>query len=235
MDGRYPVRFPDRSHAGRALAARLASYAERADVVVLALPRGGVPVAYEVARALGAALDVLVVRKLGVPGRPELALGAIAGGDVRVLNRELLRQLRIEGAAIDRVVDEERRELARRERAYRDDRPPLDVRGRTVILVDDGLATGATMYAAVAALERQHAARVVVAVPVASREARDSLATVADEVVCLATPEPFFGVGAWYDDFGQTTDEEVRRLLRRASDSRAPRQPDSPAGARRPA
>lgn len=213
MDGR----FVDRRHAGRELARLLTSHAAGdGNVVVLALPRGGVPVAFEVARALDAPLDVLVVRKLGVPGHPELAMGAIAGGDVRVLNRDLLRRLRIEGAAIDRVVDEERRELARRERAYRGQRPPLDVRGRTVIVVDDGLATGATMHAAVAALERQHAARVVVAVPVASRDSLDSLAATADEVVSVLTPEPLYGVGEWYTDFRQTTDDEVRDFLTRA-------------------
>jgi putative phosphoribosyl transferase len=216
MDGRLANRFGSRAHGGRALAGRLARYAGRSDAIVLALPRGGVPVAYEVAVALDAPLDVLVARKLGVPGHPELAMGAIAGGDVRVLNRDLLRHLRVRGAAIDRVLDEERRELARREREYRGDRPPLDVRGRTAIVVDDGLATGATMYAAVTALEQQHAARVVVAVPVASREAAATLAPVADEVVTVMTPAPFHGVGAWYDDFGQTTDEEVRRLLLRA-------------------
>lgn len=232
MDGR----FVDRRHAGRELAGLLRSHAAAAgNVVVLALPRGGVPVAFEVARALGAPLDILVVRKLGVPGHPELAMGAIAGGDVRVLNRDLLRQLRIEGAAIDRVVDEERRELARRERAYRGQRPPLDVRGRTVIVVDDGLATGATMHAAVAALERQHAARVVVAVPVASRDALDSLAAAADEVVSVLIPEPLYGVGAWYADFRQTTDDEVRDLLARAHGAQPSSADGPPSAAPRPA
>lgn len=206
-------RFRDRRHAGRALAGRLARYAGRPDVVVLALPRGGVPVAYEVARALGAPLDILVVRKLGVPGHPELAMGAIAGGAVRVLNRAVLRQLRIEGVELDRAVEAERRELHRRERAYRGDRPVPEVAGRTVILVDDGLATGSTMLAAVTAVERQHAARVVVAAPVASREAQDAVAVAADEAVAVLVPQRLHGVGLWYEDFSQTSDDEVRRLL----------------------
>lgn len=211
-----PETFKDRFRAGASLVERLTHYADRDDVIVLALPRGGVPVAFEVARVLHVPLDVLVVRKLGVPGHPEVAMGAIAGGEVRVLNRELLHQLRIEGSAVDQVVEAERRELARRELAYRGLRAPLQIRGRTVIVVDDGLATGATMYAAVVALQRQHVARVVVAVPVASREASATLASAADELVSVMVPEPFFSVGHWYEHFAQTSDDEVRLLLERA-------------------
>ena len=208
--------FKNRYTAGASLATQLAHYADRDDVIVLALPRGGVPVGFEVARRLHAPLDVLVVRKLGVPGYPELAMGAIAGGEVRVLNRDLLRQLRIHDKAVDRVVEDERHELARRELAYRGPRPPLPLRGRTIILVDDGLATGATMYAAIVALQRQHVARIVVAVPVASREAYEALASAADEVVSVLTLEQFFGVGRWYENFEPTSDDEVRELLSRA-------------------
>jgi len=205
--------FPDRRQAGQSLAAHLLAYAGRPGLIVLALPRGGVPVAYEVALALGAPLDIAVVRKLGVPGHPELAMGAIAGGKVRVLNRELLRELRIEDAAIDRVVDVEREELRRRERVYRGERPSPNVAGKTVILVDDGLATGATMFAAVSAIERQHAAEVVVAAPVASRDAIAHLRASGVTAVAVITPEPFYGVSLWYEDFEQTTDDEVRELL----------------------
>jgi predicted phosphoribosyltransferase len=213
-----PDTFKNRYTAGATLAALLTQYADRDDVLVLALPRGGVPVGFEVARHLHAPLDVLVVRKLGVPGHPELAMGAIAGGEVRVLNRELLHQLRIQGSDVDRVVEQERNELARRELAYRGHRAPLQLRGRTIILVDDGLATGATMYAAIVALQRQHVARVVVAVPVASREAHEALSSAADEVVSVLTPELFFGVGRWYQNFDQTSDDEVRELIRRADE-----------------
>ena len=209
-------RFRDRDDAGQALAARLLHYAGRPDVIVLALPRGGVPVGYAVARALHAPLDVVIVRKLGVPGYPELAMGAIAGGKVCVLNRDLLRELRIEGEAIDRVIAEERQELRRREREYRGDRPAPHVAGKTVVLVDDGLATGATMFAAVTAIQRQHAAEVVVAAPVASREAAAELAAAGCVVVTVMTPESFVGVGGWYEDFSQTSDAEVRVLLEAA-------------------
>ena len=206
--------FPDRRQAGQSLAAHLfRQYGDRRDTIVLALPRGGVPVAYEVALALHAPLDIVVVRKLGVPGHPELAMGAIAGGKVRVLNRELLRELRIEDEAIDRVVEVEREELRRRERVYRGERPSPNVAGRTVILVDDGLATGATMAAAVAAVERQHAAQVVVAAPVASREAIAPFRSWGLDAVAVIMPEPFHGVSLWYDDFDQTSDTEVRTLL----------------------
>jgi len=197
------------------LAARMPEYAGRSDVLVLALPRGGVPVAFEVARALRAPLDVFLVRKLGVPGQEELAMGAIASGGVRVVNEAVVRHLDIAPEVLDAVAAREQEELERRERAYRDERPAPDVRGRTVILVDDGLATGSTMRAAALALRQKGPARVVVAVPVASREACEEFRGEVDDVVCAATPEPFMGVGRWYEDFSQTTDEEVRSLLAR--------------------
>ena len=205
--------FHDRADAGRQLLSRLGLYAGRGDVLVLGLPRGGIPIAYEVARGLGAPLDVFVVRKLGVPGQEELAMGAIATGGVRVVNHDVVDALAIPPAAIDRVAAEEGRELERRQRSYRDGRPEPVVAGRTVILVDDGLATGSTMRAAVAALRQLAPARVVVAVPVAARSTCDELRGEVDDVVCLATPEPFMAVGRFYDDFSQTTDEEVRELL----------------------
>jgi predicted phosphoribosyltransferase len=209
--------FPDRYEAGRRLAGRLAAYADRPDVLVLALPRGGVPVGYEVARALGAPLDVFVVRKLGVPGHEELAMGATASGGVCVLNADMVRALGIPSRAIEVVAARELQELRRRERAYRGDRPAPAVGGRTVILVDDGLATGSTMRAAVEAVRRLGPARVVVAAPVASPATCEEFRGVADECVCALTPEPFDAVGAWYDDFSQTTDEEVRELLARTA------------------
>jgi predicted phosphoribosyltransferase len=208
-----PQRFRDRTDAGRQLAEKLAAYANRGDVLVLALPRGGVPVAFEVARALGAPLEVFVVRKLGVPGHEELAMGAVATGGVRVLNDEIVRGLIIREDEVDAVVRRELQEVSRRERLYRGDRPPPDVDGRTVILVDDGLATGATMRAAVKALRGRQPARIVVAVPIASPDTCEALKAEADEVVCAMTPEPFFAVGHWYDDFTQTTDDEVRALF----------------------
>jgi putative phosphoribosyl transferase len=213
--------FRDRLDAGRQLAQKLMKYADRPDVLVLALPRGGVPVAFEVARALRAPLDIFLVRKLGLPGHEELAMGAISSGGVRVLNESLVRALRIPQAEIDAVAVEEQRELERREREYRDDRPAPDVRGRTVILVDDGLATGSTMRAAVAALRRQHPDRVVVAVPVGAGESCTDFAGEADEVICARTPDPFYAVGLWYGDFGQTSDEEVRDLLELAAEEHA--------------
>jgi putative phosphoribosyl transferase len=209
--------FRDRREAGRLLASRLAAYANRPDVLVLALPRGGVPVAFEVARALGAPLDVFVVRKLGVPGHEELAMGAIATGGVRVLNDQVVRALRIPEYVIEAVAGKERQELARRERLYRGDRPFPDVRGRTAILVDDGLATGTTMQAAVRALRQQQAARIVVAVPLAAPETCQELSEEVDDIVCAVTPEPFEAVGLWYEDFSQTTDEEVGDLLARSA------------------
>src|SRR5262249_55154815 len=201
------------TEAGQRLAGKLKKYAGRPDVLVLALPRGGVPVAFEVAQALHAPLDVFLVRKLGLPGHAELAIGAIATGGVRVLNEDLVRALQIPDEVIDAVAVEEQQELERRERTYRDDRPPPDVRGRIVILVDDGLATGSTMRAAVAALRRQRPARVVVAVPVGAAETCSELGAEADEAICARTPEPFHGVGVWYDDFSQPSHEAVPELL----------------------
>jgi predicted phosphoribosyltransferase len=209
-------RFRDRTEAGQFLAAKLGHYANRPDVIVLALPRGGVPVAYEVARALNVPLDVFIVRKLGVPGYEELAMGAVASGGLRVLNDQVVRALQIPDYVIDAVAAWEKQEIARREREYRGDRPPPDVRGRIVILVDDGLATGATMLAAVKALRQQQPARIVVAVPTAAAETCDALKTEVDEIICAVTPEPFYAVGFWYEDFAQTTDEEVRELLARS-------------------
>jgi len=206
-------RFRDRADAGRRLAERLSAYAGRDDVVVLALPRGGVPVAHEVARALGAPLDVFLVRKLGVPGHEELAMGAIASGGVRVLNHPVVESLGIPDDWIQSIAAKEAVELERREREYRGDRPPPELEGRTVILVDDGLATGSTMLAAVRAVRQERPARVVVAVPVAAPEVCQALRAEADEVVCPLTPDQLRSVGLWYDDFTQTTDEEVRRLL----------------------
>ena len=216
------MRFHNRMEAGQLLARRLLPYANRSDVLVLGLPRGGVPVAFEVARALRAPLDMLVVRKLGVPGQEELALGAIASGGSRVLNPEVVQGLDIPQWMIEDITAREQQELARRERRYRGNRPELDVRGRMVILVDDGLATGATMRAAIAALRQQHPARVVMAVPGAPPPVCRELRAVADEAICLLTPEPFLGVGRWYDDFAPTTDEEVRSLLDRAASSVGP-------------
>ena len=191
-------------------------YADRDDVLVLALPRGGVPVGFEVAQALRAPLDVFIVRKLGVPGHDELAMGAIATGGVRVLNDDVVISLELEPDVIDAVAAREGKELARRERLYRGARPAPDVHGRTVILVDDGLATGSTMRAAVAALRKQTPARIVVAVPVAAPETCEEFKAEVDEVVCAATPRMFNGVGRWYENFSQTTDEEVHELLAQA-------------------
>jgi len=205
--------FRDRKYAGRALAKRLALFAGRRDVTVLALPRGGTPVAYEVAKALHAPLDVLVVRKLGVPWNPEFAMGAIASGGERLIDDMLTRELGISTQDVEEVASNEAYELERRERVYRGGRPAPDLRGRTVILVDDGLATGSTMRVAVRAVRRQSPARVVVAAPVAAPEACELLRGEADEVVCAEMPDPFLGVGRWYLDFSQTSDEEVCRLL----------------------
>jgi putative phosphoribosyl transferase len=213
MDARPRRPFRNRTDAGRLLASKLMTYAGRPDVLVLALPRGGVPVAYEVASALDAPLDVFLVRKLGVPGHEELAMGAIASGGVRVLNEEVVRSLYIPPQIIDRVAEVEGHELGRRERLFRGDRPPPDLAGRTVILIDDGLATGSTMRAAAEAIRQQRPARLVVAVPVAATETCDDFRSEVDEIVCAFTPEPFHAVGLWYDDFTQTTDDEVRALL----------------------
>jgi predicted phosphoribosyltransferase len=213
--------FRDRTEAGQALARQLTSYAHRSDVLVLGLPRGGVPVAYAVARALHAPLDTLLVRKLGVPGQEELAMGAIASGGSRVLNEAVVQGLSIPEQVVEAVTSREQQELSRREHLYRGDRPGLKVQGHIVILVDDGLATGATMRAAITALREQRPAWVVVAVPVAPPAVYQALRAVADEVVCLLTPEPFFGVGRWYGDFSPITDEEVRGLLERATQTPA--------------
>jgi predicted phosphoribosyltransferase len=206
--------FADRREAGATLAQRLQAYKDRDDVVVLALPRGGVPVAFEVARALGAPLDVFVVRKLGLPGHRELAMGAIASGGVRILNDDVVQWYGIPTAAIDAVAREEQSELERRERLYRADLPPLDLRGRVVLLIDDGLATGSTMKAAVEAVRLHQPSRIVVAVPVGSPETCQEFSQAADEIVCARTPQPFSAVGQWYRDFSETSDDEVRRLLR---------------------
>jgi predicted phosphoribosyltransferase len=208
--------FANRREAGRILASLLMKYADRDDVLVLALPRGGVPVGFEVAQALRAPLDVFIVRKLGVPGHDELAMGAIATGGVRVLNDDVVISLELEPEVIDAVAAREEKELARRERIYRGARPAPDVRGRTVIVVDDGLATGSTMRAAVAALRKQGPARIVVAVPVAAPETCEEFRTEVDDAVCAATPRMFNGVGRWYEDFSQTTDDEVHELLAQA-------------------
>ena len=205
--------YPDRSAAGKILAGQLAHYARRPDVVVLALPRGGVPVAFEIADALGVPLDVFLVRKLGVPGYEELAMGAIATGGVRILNDTVIREMQIPAHLIEQATERERAELRRRESLYRGDRPAPELRGRTVILVDDGLATGSTMRAAVAAVRQHQPARVVVAVPVAAPETYAAFTSEVDEILSPFTPENFRAVGQWYADFPQTSDDEVRRLL----------------------
>ncbi len=215
--GLMRMQFRNRAQAGRLLAERLAPYANRHDVLVLGLPRGGVPVAFEVAQKLRAPLDVFVVRKLGLPGQEELAMGAIASGGIRVLNPAVVGALQIPERIIDRVAARERRELERRERLYRGDRPAPEVAGRTMILVDDGIATGSTMRAAIAALRRQKPARIVVAVPTAAPSTYEEFKTLADEIVALMTPEHFYAIGQWYEDFAQTTDEAVRHLLEQAS------------------
>jgi putative phosphoribosyl transferase len=209
--------FTDRRHAGRVLASRLTKYAGRDDVIVLALPRGGVPVAYEVASALTAPMDVFLVRKLGTPGHRELAMGAIASGGVRVVNEDVVRWYGISEAAIDRIAREEQEELERRERAYRDDRPAPDLTNKIVVLIDDGLATGSTMRAAVKAVRAHHPARVVIAVPVGAPQTCAELAVSADEVICARMPEPFSAVGQWYLNFEQTDDAEVRELLQKST------------------
>lgn len=208
--------FRDRAEGGKALADRLRRFAGT-DALVLALPRGGVPVAYEVARALGLPLDVLIVRKLGLPGHEEFAIGAIASGGIRVLNEAVLRRLGLTQKAVEAVAEREQAELERREREYRADRLPERIAGRTAIVVDDGLATGQSMLAAVRALRQQRPARIVVAVPVAAEDTCAALRGEADEVICPMTPEPFYAVGAWYEDFSQTSDDEVRALLAQAA------------------
>jgi predicted phosphoribosyltransferase len=209
------------------LAAYLARYAGRPNVLVLALPRGGVPVGFEIAQALGAPLDIFLVRKLGLPGHEEFAIGAIASGGVHFVNEETLREYGVSADQVDAVIAAEEQELERRERRYRGDRPFPNVEGRIVILVDDGLATGSTMRAAVTALRQERPAQIVVAVPTAPPETCDDLSGIVDEMVCLTTPDPFYAVGLWYDDFAQTTDDEVREFL-----ARAPMEPPNPAQAR---
>lgn len=225
-------RFPDRSAAGQMLADQMAVYRGEPDTLVLALPRGGVPVAYEVAKALHAPLDVFLVRKLGVPGHPELGMGAIASGGVRVLNQDVIRSVGVPPDAIERVAERESAELRRREQAYRGERAPLDVRNRTVILVDDGLATGATMRAAAQGIQRLGPKRVIVAVPVAAASTCAELAQDVDDVICAWTPEPFLAVGMWYEQFEQTSDAEVRDLLERAEREHA--SADAPRAGERP-
>lgn len=207
--------YRDRSEAGRHLATLLSMYEQRSDVLVLALPRGGVPVAYEIARTLHAPLDTFLVRKLGVPGQEELAMGAIASGGIRVINDDVVAHLHIPQHVIDRVTQEETQELERREKLYRDDLPPLTFANRTIILVDDGLATGASMRAAVLALKRQQPAHLAVAVPVAASITCLQLQEEVNHLICAQTPDPFYGVGYWYQDFTQTSDQEVRDLLAR--------------------
>ena len=209
--------FADRRHAGQVLARVLGKYAGHSDVVVLALPRGGVPVAYEVARRLDVPLDVFVVRKLGVPGCEEFAMGALASGGLIILNEDPIRELGISREDIVKAAQAESQELLRRERAYRGDRPPVDVSGKTAILIDDGLATGSTMRAAIQALRQRNPAKIVAAVPVAAPEACSEMSEEADDVICAITPQPFYAVGLWYQDFSQNTDEEVRALLEAAN------------------
>jgi predicted phosphoribosyltransferase len=219
--------FRDRTDAGKYLATKLLSYKDRQDVLVLALPRGGVPVAFEVAQVLRVPLDIFLVRKLGVPGHEELAMGAISTGGVRVLNEDTVDYLRIPEHIIDSIAAEELKELKRRERAYRGNRPEPDVKGKTVILIDDGLATGSTIRAAAQALRQQQPARIIVAVPVSAPETCDEYRIGVDEIICAVTPEPFVGVGMWYLDFSQTTDEEVRDLLERARGEKREKQMSS--------
>jgi putative phosphoribosyl transferase len=209
------TRFRDRREAGQRLAAKLSTYANRSDVLVIGLPRGGVPVAAEVAKALHAPMDICLVRKLGVPSHKELAMGAIASGGVRVLNYDVLSWLKISSKTIDEVAARELRELQRRDRAYRGDCLPLEVRDRTIILVDDGLATGSTMKAAIAVIKAQHPQRIVVAVPVAAPDICQEMEELVDEVVCVMTPDPLYAIGFWYENFAQTTDAEVCELLQK--------------------
>lgn len=211
------AQFKDRRDAGRILAEKLSAYAGRPDVTVLGLPRGGVPVAFEVALALNVPLDIFIVRKLGLPGHEELAVGAIASGGIRVLNEDIIRLLDVPEGAINIIAVREMQELQRREHDYRGDRLAPDAHDRTIILIDDGLATGASMRAAVTGLRSQNPARIVVAVPTAARETCDMFEPLVDELVCAITPEPFYGVSRWYEDFSQVTDEEVRNLLEEAN------------------
>jgi putative phosphoribosyl transferase len=226
--------FRDRTEAGQLLSTKLAAYDHRPDVLVLALPRGGVPVAFEIARDLHAPLDVVIVRKLGVPGEKELAMGAIASGGIRVLNEDVVQMLVIPVEVINKVAAREQHELERREQLYRGDRPAYDVHGRTIILVDDGIATGATMRAAVAGVRLQQPARIIIAVPAAASSTCEEFATEVDELVCIIRPKDFFAVGFWYENFSQTSDEEVRFLLQQAAreqSTMSQKQPGTPGAA----
>ena len=209
--------FTDRRDAGRKLAKKLAAYANRSDVLVLALPRGGVPVAYEVALALHAPLDIFIVRKLGLPGHEELAMGAIATGGALVINQDVVRTFNVPQGLIEAVAKKELKELERRERVFRGDRPMREIRGKTVVLIDDGLATGASMHAAILGIRSKQPARIVAAVPTAALETCEAFKQKVDEMICAMTPEPFYGVSRWYEDFSQTSDEEVQSLLEEAS------------------
>lgn len=211
------IQFEDRQEAGKFLAPKLVDYANRDDVLILALPRGGVPVAYEVALALNLPMDVFIVRKLGIPGHEEMAMGAIASGNIHVINHTLINEMGISEKAIKEKIATEQRELDRREHEYRDNRPPPTIAGKTVILVDDGLATGASMWAAVLAVRQQYPASVIVAVPTASPETCRAFQDIVDDIVCAFTPEPFLAVGLWYKDFSQVSDDEVRTLLQQAA------------------
>ena len=211
------TQFRDRKEAGNLLAAKLTAYANQQDVIVLALPRGGVPVGFEIAQALHVPLDVIVVRKLGVPGQEELAMGAIATGGICILNKDVVQFLNIPDEVIDEITAQELQELERREHLFRGERPAYDVCGRTVILVDDGIATGATMHAAVAAIKQRQPTRIIIAVPTAAPSTCDEFAAEVDELVCVIRPEPFIAVGYWYRQFSQTSDEEVRSLLEQAN------------------
>jgi len=215
------VLFKDRVDAGKKLAKELSKYANRSDVLILALPRGGVPVAFEVAKELNVEMDIFIVRKLGVPGNEELAMGAIASDDIRVLNEDVVSSFHIPDRIIAVVAANELREIERRERAYRKNRPKPEIEGKTVILIDDGLATGATMRAAVEAIKSKSPAKIIVAVPTAAADTCLFFKEKVDEIICVATPEPFYGVGAWYGDFSQTTDEEVCELLDKAASFRS--------------
>ena len=221
------TQFRDRKEAGKLLAAQLAAYANQQDLIVLALPRGGVPVGFEIAQALHVPIDVIVVRKLGVPGQEELAMGAIATGGIRILNKDVVQFLNIPDEVIDEITAQELQELERREHLYRGERPAYDVGGRTVILVDDGIATGATMHAAVAAIKQRQPTRIIIAVPTAAPSTCNEFAAEVDELVCVIRPEPFIAVGYWYRQFSQTSDEEVRSLLEQANQrtSIIPRRP----------
>ncbi len=214
--GEYGMNYVDRNQAGSVLADLLKNYAKRTDVIILALPRGGVPVAYQVATKLSLPLDIFIVRKLGVPGHEELAMGAIASGGIAVFNEEVVQMLHIQQDAIDKIQKSEQEELSRRELVYRGKRPFPELSGKTVILVDDGIATGYTMRAAIAALKQKKPAKIIVAVPVAARSTCDEIAPLVDELICPMRPNNFYAVGLWYNDFAQTTDDEVMELLQRS-------------------